>query len=348
MPPLCPRLVAWREAVAADPPRRHQGETLLGAPAARVRRPGRARCWWSAWRPPPTAATGRGASSPATARGTGCSRPCTGPATRTSPRRRIRGDGLRLPGAYIAAVVRCAPPANRPTPAERDTCLPYLVRELRAARRDARVIVALGSFAWDGALRGAARRRRRGAAPEAAVRSRGGGAGRPLHAARLLPPQPAEHVHRQAHRADDGRRASRGRGLSDSDRLAGVKELAPGLHMLSGFPPDGVQRLLPRDRRGRGGDRHGHAPRAAADPAPARGARPGGDLHHPRPPRPRRVDARRRRERRRAGVVVGGGRRRARGQGAGADCRTRTASWTTSSTACSRAGGRTIIRSRAA
>ena len=46
-----------------------------------------------------------------------------------------RGDGLRLDGAYIAAVVRCAPPANRPTPAERDTCLP-----------------ALGSFAWDGAL----------------------------------------------------------------------------------------------------------------------------------------------------------------------------------------------------
>ena len=61
------------------------------------------------------------------------------------------GDGLRLERAYIAAVVRCAPPANRPTTTERDTCLPYLVRELRLLPR-VRVIVALGSFAWDGAL----------------------------------------------------------------------------------------------------------------------------------------------------------------------------------------------------
>ncbi|HEY8200611.1 MAG TPA: uracil-DNA glycosylase family protein, partial [Actinomycetota bacterium] len=63
-----------------------------------------------------------------------------------------RDDGLELVDCYIAAVVRCAPPANRPTPAERDTCLPYLVREMRALSR-MRVIVALGSFAWDGALR---------------------------------------------------------------------------------------------------------------------------------------------------------------------------------------------------
>jgi uracil-DNA glycosylase family 4 len=63
-----------------------------------------------------------------------------------------RDDGLRLLGAYVAAIVRCAPPGNRPTPEERDTCLPYLVREL-GLLRDVRVIVALGSFAWDGALR---------------------------------------------------------------------------------------------------------------------------------------------------------------------------------------------------
>jgi uracil-DNA glycosylase family 4 len=61
-------------------------------------------------------------------------------------------DGLRLRGAYLAAVNRCAPPANRPTPEERDTCLPYLERELAVLRR-LRVIVALGAFAWDGALR---------------------------------------------------------------------------------------------------------------------------------------------------------------------------------------------------
>jgi uracil-DNA glycosylase family 4 len=61
---------------------------------------------------------------------------------------------LRLEDAYISAVVRCAPPANRPTTTERDTCLPYLVRELRALDR-IKVVVALGSFAWDGFLRAA-------------------------------------------------------------------------------------------------------------------------------------------------------------------------------------------------
>jgi uracil-DNA glycosylase len=62
-----------------------------------------------------------------------------------------RDDGLRLTDAYVAAVVRCAPPANKPTPAERDTCLQYMVRELHLLQR-VRVLLALGSFAWDGAL----------------------------------------------------------------------------------------------------------------------------------------------------------------------------------------------------
>jgi uracil-DNA glycosylase family 4 len=63
-----------------------------------------------------------------------------------------RDDGLRLNGVYIAAVNRCCPPGNRPTPEERDNCLPFLVRETQLL--DAvRVIVALGSFAWDGVLR---------------------------------------------------------------------------------------------------------------------------------------------------------------------------------------------------
>ena len=63
-----------------------------------------------------------------------------------------RDDGLRLTGAYVAAVNRCAPPGNRPTPEERDACLPFLVRELELLAR-AKVVVALGAFAWDGALR---------------------------------------------------------------------------------------------------------------------------------------------------------------------------------------------------
>ena len=63
-----------------------------------------------------------------------------------------RGDGLRLEGAYITAPVRCAPPANKPTPEERDNCLPYLERELELLDRCG-TILALGAFGWDGALR---------------------------------------------------------------------------------------------------------------------------------------------------------------------------------------------------
>jgi uracil-DNA glycosylase len=68
------------------------------------------------------------------------------------PESRSRDDGLRLHGCWVAAAVRCAPPANKPTPVERDTCLPYLVTELELLVR-ARVIVCLGAFAWDAALR---------------------------------------------------------------------------------------------------------------------------------------------------------------------------------------------------
>jgi uracil-DNA glycosylase family 4 len=66
------------------------------------------------------------------------------------------GDGLELRDAFIAAAVRCAPPANKPLPAERDRCLGYLVREMRLLP-ELKVIVALGGFAWDAALRAAAR-----------------------------------------------------------------------------------------------------------------------------------------------------------------------------------------------
>ena len=57
-------------------------------------------------------------------------------------------DGLELRDAYVAAAVRCVPPANKPTPDERDRCLPYLVRELALLER-VRVIVVLGKFAYD-------------------------------------------------------------------------------------------------------------------------------------------------------------------------------------------------------
>ena len=63
-----------------------------------------------------------------------------------------RSDGLALHGCRVTAVVHCAPPANRPTPVERDACLPFLTREI-AACPNLTAILALGAFAWDGTLR---------------------------------------------------------------------------------------------------------------------------------------------------------------------------------------------------
>ncbi len=68
------------------------------------------------------------------------------------PQSRSRDDGLELHDCFVTAAVRCAPPANRPLPAERDNCLAYLVRELSLLTR-VRVVVCLGGFAWDAALR---------------------------------------------------------------------------------------------------------------------------------------------------------------------------------------------------
>ena len=69
----------------------------------------------------------------------------------SSPVSRTIGDEVRLFGLWISAAVRCAPPGNKPTPTERDACLPYARREISLL--DARVVVCLGAFAWDAALR---------------------------------------------------------------------------------------------------------------------------------------------------------------------------------------------------
>ena len=68
------------------------------------------------------------------------------------PRRSTRDDGLRLDGVWVTAAVRCAPPANKPTPAERDACLPWTGRRA-ALLPEVRVVVCLGALAWDAALR---------------------------------------------------------------------------------------------------------------------------------------------------------------------------------------------------
>jgi uracil-DNA glycosylase family 4 len=68
------------------------------------------------------------------------------------PRSSSREDGLQLRDAWVTAAVRCAPPANRPTPAERDNCLPWSLREMELLEQ-VRVIMCLGAFAWEAALR---------------------------------------------------------------------------------------------------------------------------------------------------------------------------------------------------
>lgn len=61
------------------------------------------------------------------------------------------GDGLTLTGAYVTAVVKCAPPANKPTPSEKASCVPYLVREVQLLTQ-VKVVVVLGKFAHDSFL----------------------------------------------------------------------------------------------------------------------------------------------------------------------------------------------------
>jgi len=147
----CPRLVVWREEAAADPPKRYRGERYwarpvpgFGDPSARLVIVGLAPAAHGANR------TGRMFTGDRSGEWLYGALHRAGYATQPVSER--RGDGLELGDAYLTAVVRCAPPANRPTTTERDECLPWMVDELRLLPR-ARALLALGSFAWDGALR---------------------------------------------------------------------------------------------------------------------------------------------------------------------------------------------------
>jgi uracil-DNA glycosylase len=147
----CPRLVSWRRAAADHPPARYAGQEYWARPVPGFGDP-RARILIVGLAPAANGGnrTGRvftgdrsgdflfdvlhaaGLSSQAVSVG--------------------RDDGLRLTDTYVAAVNRCAPPSNRPTPAERDNCLPYLAAEIAALDR-LRVLLCLGAYAWDGCLR---------------------------------------------------------------------------------------------------------------------------------------------------------------------------------------------------
>ncbi len=147
----CPRLVAWRELVAREKVARFRDEEYWGRPI-----------------PGFGDADGRiliVGLAPAAHGGNRTGRVFTGDASgdflwpalhraglADRPVSRRADDGLTLTDVYIAAAVRCAPPANKPTILERDTCAPFLVREM-ALLTSVRVVLALGAFGWDAALR---------------------------------------------------------------------------------------------------------------------------------------------------------------------------------------------------
>ncbi|WP_372729165.1 uracil-DNA glycosylase [Nocardioides sp.] len=148
----CPRLVAWREDVAATKRASFAGEPYWGRPIAG---------WGSAT--PRVLVVGL---APAAHGGNRTGRIFTGDRSgdwlfaglhRVGLARQATsvhaGDGQELIETRMAAAVRCAPPLNRPTTQERDACAPWLEAEVRLVAASVRVIVALGSYGWDATLR---------------------------------------------------------------------------------------------------------------------------------------------------------------------------------------------------
>jgi uracil-DNA glycosylase family 4 len=147
----CPRLVEWRERVARERRASFAGEQYwgrpvpgFGDPAARVYVLGLAPAAHGGNR------TGRVFTGDRSGDWLFASMHRTGFANQATSER--LGDGLRLEGLFVGAAVRCAPPANKPLPAERNNCLPYAAEELRLLG-EVRVVLCLGQFAWDAAAR---------------------------------------------------------------------------------------------------------------------------------------------------------------------------------------------------
>ena len=143
----CPRLVAWREEVAAMRRKSFAAEQYWGRPIA-------------GWGDPAPSVLIVGLA-PAAHGGNRTGRVFTGDRSgdflfaslyrcglATQPTSVRAGDGQRLIGARMVAAVRCAPPENKPTPGERDTCAPWLEAELRMVAGSLRSVVVLGGFAW--------------------------------------------------------------------------------------------------------------------------------------------------------------------------------------------------------
>jgi uracil-DNA glycosylase len=147
----CPRLVAWRERVAAEKRAAFRSEDYWGAPVPGFGDPD-ARLLVVGLAPAAHGANRTGRMFTGDRSGDWLYRALHRAGFASRPESTGRDDGLELREAWITASVRCAPPGNRPTPAERERCRPYLEREL-ALLGNVRVIVALGGFSWTSLLR---------------------------------------------------------------------------------------------------------------------------------------------------------------------------------------------------
>jgi uracil-DNA glycosylase family 4 len=147
----CPRLVVWREQVAREKRAAFRDEEYWGRPVPSFGDP-HARVLLCGLAPAAHGGNRTGRVFTGDRSGDWLFGALYRAGFANQAESRHRDDGLRLTDCYISACVHCAPPVNRPTPAERDTCLRFLEQELPLLR-SLRVIVCLGAFAWDGVLR---------------------------------------------------------------------------------------------------------------------------------------------------------------------------------------------------
>jgi uracil-DNA glycosylase len=147
----CPRLVSWRELVARERKAAYAEDEYWGKPLPGFG-DGRARILVLGLAPAAHGANRTGRMFTGDRSGDFLYAAMWRAGLASQPDSTDRRDGLRLRGAWVTAAVRCAPPANKPTPAEREACLPWTVRELGLLDQ-VNVILCLGAFAWDAALR---------------------------------------------------------------------------------------------------------------------------------------------------------------------------------------------------
>jgi uracil-DNA glycosylase family 4 len=142
--------VAWREEAAAHPPRRFQGQRYWGRPVPGFGDAG-ARLLVVGLAPAAHGGNRTGRVFTGDASGDFLFAALYRAGFANQARSVSRDDGLVLVGAYVAAAARCAPPDNKPTPAEFARCRPFLVREIAALPRLS-VVLALGAHAWRAAI----------------------------------------------------------------------------------------------------------------------------------------------------------------------------------------------------